>query len=210
MAREERIASLILAAGRSRRMGAFKPLLPFGGRSILEAIVELHRSSGVTEILVVLGHRATEVRSVLEPLQVDSILNETFDRGMFSSLQCGARRLAPLCDAFFLHPVDVPLVRPATLRALMDAHRDGGALVYRPLHEGRGGHPPLISAALIPEVLAFAEPGGMRALLSRRRGDVFDVECGDPGVLVDVDTPAVYATALREHALGAAPRASRR
>ncbi|MGB8510146.1 MAG: NTP transferase domain-containing protein, partial [Pyrinomonadaceae bacterium] len=62
------VAAIILAAGRSRRMGAFKPLLPFGGRTVVEACIENLRAAGVAEIVVVLGHRAAELRVLLSPL----------------------------------------------------------------------------------------------------------------------------------------------
>jgi CTP:molybdopterin cytidylyltransferase MocA len=61
--------------------------------------------------------------------------------------------------------------------------------VYRPCYQGKRGHPPLISAALIRPILTFAEPGGLRVLLARYRHRSADVACDDPGILIDLDTP---------------------
>lgn len=68
---EPRIIALLLAAGRSRRMGAFKPFLPFGERTVIEACLENLRAAGLREIIVVVGHRADEVRAKLKDWRVD-------------------------------------------------------------------------------------------------------------------------------------------
>ena len=81
----ERIAALILAAGRSSRMGGFKPLLDLGGRTVLETLVETYRAAGLGDLLVVLGHRAEEVRPLLDARGVPWVVNDRPERRMFSS-----------------------------------------------------------------------------------------------------------------------------
>jgi CTP:molybdopterin cytidylyltransferase MocA len=88
---------------------------------------------------------------------------------------------------FFVHPADVPLVTPATLVRLAE-HLAGSAAVC-PAFRGRHGHPPLLSAALIPVVLAYDGEGGLRRLLASLGHGLRTLECDDPAVLVDVDTP---------------------
>lgn len=190
---EEKIAGLILAAGRSARMGAFKPLLPFGDRTILETLIGTYRSAGISDILVVLGHRADEVRCVLDKQRIAWTINEQYDRGMFSSIQTGVKQLPPDCTAFFLQPADIPLIQQETLHRLIKMHRQKQAsLICYPCYEGLRGHPPLISLKLKESILAFVEPGGMRTLLSRYAANALNVDCQDAGILQDMDTYKNY------------------
>lgn len=185
----ENIAAVILAAGRSSRMGQFKPLMPMGPERVIERVIGLFREAGVPDLLVVTGHEAHRLLPVLEMRGVRGVMNPDWERGMFSSVQAGVGRLDAACRAFFLMPADMPLVRPETIRLLLDAFERGGMDVCRPCYQGKRGHPPLISAALIPPILTFAEPGGLRALLARYRHRSADVACDDPGILIDLDTP---------------------
>jgi CTP:molybdopterin cytidylyltransferase MocA len=192
----EGIAALILCAGRSTRMGTPKALLPLGAECAVERIVRLFRVCGVEKILAVTGHEAERIAPVLAACGVPCVRNADYDRGMFSSLQTGAERLQGLCRAFFVLPADIPLVRPETLRLLTNAFEGGKILACRPSFGGRRGHPPLLAHELVGPILAFNRPGGLRALLADRAGDVVDVACDDPGILFDLDTPQDYAEAL--------------
>ena len=192
---EEKIAALILAAGRSSRMGAFKPLMPLRDRTVLEILIDLYRAAGISDMLVVLGHQAADVQPILETQGIRWTINENYHQGMFSSIQAGVKNLHPECKAFFLHPADIPLVRPETLSRLMNIRREKKTSVCYPCYKDRRGHPPLLSTALIPAVVAFDEPGGMRALLSRYNGEALNIDCHDPGILMDIDTPKHYEKA---------------
>jgi len=191
----DKIAALILAGGRSTRMGTLKPMLPLGGMSIIERVIGIFREAGVVDIIVVVGHQAENVIPLLEGQGVPWVINEHYDRGMFSSIQVGAKSLGDECRAFFLSPADMPLVNTASLEKLIAAYREGNMDVYHPCYKQKRGHPPLIAARLIPSILSFAEPGGMRELLSRYRGTSLDVACDDPGILIDLDTPEDYELA---------------
>lgn len=186
------IAALILAAGESSRMKRLKPLLPLAGQTVIERVIGLFRQIGIADIRAVLGHGADRLVPVLDRQGVPHVINTDYQSGMFSSIQTGAAHLGNGCGAFFLLPADIPFVRPETLQKLIAAFRETGQLVYRPRYQGRRGHPPLISAELIPEILAFQEPGGLRALLSRHAERCVDIDCDDPGILIDLDTPEDY------------------
>jgi molybdenum cofactor cytidylyltransferase len=191
----EKTAALILAAGRSSRMGKFKPLLPLGTKKIIGHAVDLFREAGVADILVVAGFEAERLVPVVEALDAGWVINRDYDRGMFSSLQTGVRRLAGTCDAFFVLPVDHPFVKPSTVLSLMNSFDKERNTICRPSYQGRRGHPPLIPAGLIPAILTFNEPGGLRALLSQCEEQTLNVDCDDPGILYDLDTGEQYAQA---------------
>jgi CTP:molybdopterin cytidylyltransferase MocA len=178
-------------------MGASKPLLPLAGQTLLERVVGLFKGVGVVQIVVVLGHEAGQLLPLLGPLGVVPVVNPRYDEGMFTSVQAGVGRLDRDCRAFFLLPVDIPLVGPGTLHALAEAFQKMGVEVCRPVFQGRYGHPPLIAATLIPAILDFDGAGGLRALLARYRDRTADVAVEDPGILMDLDTREDYEVALK-------------
>jgi molybdenum cofactor cytidylyltransferase len=192
MSRQQAIAAVILAAGRSARMGVLKPLLPLEGETIMERVVGLFRGAGISDILVVVGNESVRLAPVLEKMAVRYVVNEDYQHGMFSSVQAGVKHLGEGYRAFFLHPVDIPLIRGDTLKKLMAVFREERVDICRPCYQGKRGHPPLIAATLIPHILTYAGPGGLRALLSRHTEHSLDVECDDPGVLMDMNTPENY------------------
>lgn len=197
--RAENISALILAAGASSRMGSFKPLLPLENEPVIARVAGIFRTAGIADIRVVTGFAADRLIPVLANLGLSWTVNDDYSRGMFSSIQAGVRALGRDCRAFFLLPADMPFVRPATVGRLLAAFEQDGegadgkrSVVYRPHYGGRRGHPLLITAALIPEILAFSEPGGLRVLLARLDRGIVDIECDDPGILIDLDTPEDY------------------
>lgn len=199
--RSPKLAALILAAGYSSRMGRAKALLPFGGQTVLARVVRSFRQAGIDRIGVVTGHQAEQLEPLLHELEVGAIANPAYERGMFSSVQAGIAALPADVDACFLLPVDIPLVRPATIAALAANFAAQQAPITYPRFSGRRGHPPLIARSLFAEILAGQGDGGLRALLQTHQAA--DVDVLDEGVVLDMDTPEDYAQlaalALRRH-----------
>lgn len=192
-----KVAALILAAGYSSRMGDFKPLLPLGRATVIERAVSGFLGAGIRDVRVVVGHRAEEVIRVLEPLGVRTVFNAAYDSGMYSSVVAGVGSLPPgEVDAFFLLPGDNPLVKPQTIRELVNAYRESRAGIVYPCFMGRRGHPPLIDMAYTGDILAGEQPGGLRTVLGRYESLALNVEVVDQGVLLDIDTPADYREVL--------------
>ncbi len=185
------IPSLILAAGYSLRMGTLKPLLPLGGSTFIEEAVKRFRAAGIQDIRVVVGYKADEITPILDKLGVRSIFNPEFDKGMLSSLLAGLRSFDSDTEAFFLLPSDVPLVKPATIRALIHAYRRDGARIIYPRFQGLRGHPPLIPTACVADLPADYG-GGLRVFLSRYDRQAIDLDVVDESVLMDCDTPEDY------------------
>jgi CTP:molybdopterin cytidylyltransferase MocA len=192
------VAAVVLAAGLSSRMGQFKPLLDIGGQTIIERVIATCRAAGV-EPLVVTGHEAGRLEPVLERLGVCRVVNPRYHQEMFTSVKTGAAAIDGKVEAFFLYPGDMPFVRPGTLAQIMKARRKSSADMVRPLFRERGGHPVLVSATRIPSIMSFRGEGGLRNLVRKQAWQVLDTECGDSGILTDLDTPEDYERALREH-----------
>lgn len=199
----DRVAGLILAAGRSSRMGVAKPLLPLGSMTVLENAITRVREGGVDEITVVVGWRGDEIGAVAARAGARVVVNADFDGGMFTSVVAGIRSVAPGCAGCLLLPVDVPLVRPSTIRAVLGAVPDRRSALIYPMFQGRRGHPPFLSRDLFAEILSHDGSGGLRTVLARHKGGADTVLVDDEGILRDMDTPEDYRAMRRLVRLGA-------
>lgn len=187
-----RIAAVVLAAGRGRRVGGPKALLRVGGVTFLERAAALLARPGVAPLIVVLGHEASRVRAEAA-LPADSIVvvNEAYDEGMLRSVVTGLDAAeAAGADAILLHPVDHPLVGEATVDRVVNA-LEGGAVIAVPSHEGRRGHPGGFARAVWPALRAAPATEGARHVLAAHPDRVRHVE-GDAGCVAGIDTLEDY------------------
>ncbi len=184
------VAAVILAAGYSSRMGFFKPIAALNGVSALERILRSMSESGVQDVLVVTGFRGDEVALLAQRSGARAVFNPRFAEGMFTSVQAGVAALPPSVGAFFLLPVDIPTVRASTMRMMLQHASSGGVL--HPVFRGVRGHPPLIGASLVPQILNFSGSGGLRAFFDAWKAWTLEIRVADEGVLMDMDTPEDY------------------
>jgi molybdenum cofactor cytidylyltransferase len=201
------IAAILLAAGRSRRMGAFKPLLPFGGRTVAEACVENLLAGGVVEVVVVLGHRGEEVRRRLSRLPVGFAVNAAESSEMGTSIARGVEQLSAEAEAVFIALVDQPAVPPEAIGLLNAAAERAGARLVVPEYEGRGGHPVRIDLSFREELMNLDPRRGLRALFETHREEVLRVPVTSPYVARDMDRWDDYV-ALHRKVFGTEPKGS--
>jgi molybdenum cofactor cytidylyltransferase len=203
-----KIAAILLAAGRSRRMGAFKPLLPFGEKTVAESCIEYLLDGGVESIVVVLGHRAEELRGRLEHLPVIFTLNPEAESEMSASIARGAVSLPARTAAVLIALCDQPAIPPEVVsRLIEERERTGGRLIV-PEFEGRIGHPVLLDFDFREELLKLDARGGLRSLFEKQKEEVVRVPVGSPYVARDMDTWDDYR-ALYEDVFHQAPPAAR-
>lgn len=191
--RDGPLAGVILAAGKSTRMRGFKPLLALGGQSLLARAASLFRQAGITEIVAVTGARAGETTAEARALGLRSAFNADFERGMFSSVRAGLAALPDALAGVLVLPVDIPLIRPATLRLLAERFRASESEAILPTFHGESGHPPLLDARAIPKVLAWHGDGGLTGALATLSCATLPV--ADAQILFDVDDDAAFAEA---------------
>ena len=188
----KRIAAIILAAGFSERMVDFKPLLKIGSKTALQKCLDLFASAAIEDILVISGHNKDLLSKIITSSKAVQVFNHQYKQGMFSSIASGIRAIEAPCDAFFILPVDIPLVRKATVQQLLNQFIKFRPAVCYPVFDNHRGHPPLIAATLIPEILNWQGRGGLAGFLRQMEHLSLDVQVADQAVLLDMDTPSDY------------------
>lgn len=186
------IAAVVLAAGWSSRMGAFKPLLPFGDETVLGHVISTITGASIDRIYVVVGNEAERMKPVVEAHGAVAVINAAFAEGMMSSIKTGIAALPDAVDGAMILPVDVPLVRASTLTQIAGSMGADEALILRPVFRGKSGHPPFISRQLFPEILAAAPEVTLRDVLDRHQQDTRSIPVIDSGVLRDMDYTDEY------------------
>ena len=200
----EQVAAILLAAGRSRRMGAFKPLLPFGDSTVIDSCLKHLRGAGVSEIAVVLGHRADELRQHLNDFDLNFAVNPEAESEMSVSIARGLEQISPAADALLIALVDHPAVDSGTIRAVTDEWVRGSRLV-QPENNGRGGHPVLIDLSFRDELLHLDPEKGLRNFFEAHRLEVRRVAVASPFVARDMDTWEDYVR-LHQDVFGQPPQ----
>jgi molybdenum cofactor cytidylyltransferase len=190
----EELAAVVLAAGRSRRMGRPKALLSIDGEPLLARTHRLLRSYGIARVLTVLGDEAPAIRARLALDPRDVVVNPAVERGPFSSLLLALERLVREDDSVpgvFVLPVDVPAPPRAVWDALATQAESPDTLAAVPTYAGRGGHPLLLTPEGAHAVRGSLEAHRLDALLHAWGSErVRRVPVGDPGVCVNLNAPA--------------------
>lgn len=185
----ETVAAVVLAAGRSARMGgANKLLLDLGGAPLIRRTAATLMEAGIGRIVVVVGHDGCGIRGALTGLAVDFADNARYAEGLASSLRTGIAAVGD-CGGVLICLGDMPWVRSGTIRALVAAHAKDRIVV--PVGErGRRGNPVLWDRSFFSELTALHGDMGARNLIAEKSGHVFALETDDPGIFRDIDTPA--------------------
>jgi molybdenum cofactor cytidylyltransferase len=194
------ITPILLAAGRSARMGRPKALLDFDGKTCLE--LALGAVGGLGAPIVVLGPNRDEVRARVRLEGVRVAVNEDVASGQAASLKKALEQLPADADAFLFYPVDHPLVSPVEVARLVDAFRSGGGgekSVFVPSHGMRRGHPVLCRRELAAEYQALPTGASARMILEARPERVAYVLFDEAYILMDMDTPEDYARCLEAY-----------
>jgi len=204
------LAGLVLAAGRSRRMGdeTNKLLEVVGGAPLVRWPIDALLEAGVDPVLVVLGHQASRVRALLADRDVRFVEHDDWARGMAGSIARGARELERLgadCEGLAIVLGDLPSLRASHVLPLVEAFASApSGAICLPVHGGRRGHPVLFDRRYLGELAALHGEGGASRVLHRHADRVLEVEVSSDGVLADVDTPEDLARAQRRAGPGVA------
>ncbi len=189
-----KVAAVVLAAGRSSRMGANKLLMKLHGTPMIARTVAVIAESAASPVVVVTGNDASAVQDALKGRQVSFADNPRFAEGMSTSLKAGLAAMPADADGVLICLGDMPAVTGAVIDKLIAAFNptEGRAIVV-PAFQGKRGNPVLFARAYVDEMMHLEGDTGARALLSAHADAVYEVEMDDAGILADADTPAAFA-----------------
>jgi molybdenum cofactor cytidylyltransferase len=196
------IAAILLAAGRSRRMGAQKLLLPYGGRTVIGHIAGEIVRSPVDRTFAVVGHDAPLIAEALAGLDVTCVAADDPDGEMLTSVRSGLRAVPPECEAVLVALGDQPTLTADLIGRMIGAFRTSARGLIVPVHGGRPGHPILFAARYREEVLTRYDCLGLRGLRQAHPDDVCEIAEASGNVLMDMDYPEDYRRALSERREG--------
>jgi molybdenum cofactor cytidylyltransferase len=197
--KRSKVAAIVLAAGASTRYGQPKQLLPVGGKTMLQHVVDVVLASPVDQTIVVLGHRADEIEANVRQglltaadTPADIVTNEEWEAGLSTSVQAGLRAVRPDVQAALFVLADQPAITPEIIAALLGRYRETGASIVVPTYQGQRGNPALFDCSLFAELMKGRDDQGGRQLIDVYGDRIERVEVGSEAVLVDVDTEEDY------------------
>jgi molybdenum cofactor cytidylyltransferase len=193
------IAAIVLAAGRSSRMGQPKSLLPWSGSTIIRHICQTLLACPVQEVIVVAGEHQAQIEQALTDLPVRIITNPEYATSeMLSSLKIGIRAVSSRSQASLTVLGDQPFLEVNSVRQILSAYHRHQSPVTAPSFAGRRGHPILMDRSLWDELLALPSESAPRDLLAKHQAEIDYVAMDSDAILRDIDTPADYQQALDE------------
>ncbi len=190
-------AAVVLAAGRSDRMGKNKLLLRLGGKRLIDHNLDALEASNIDEIVVVLGHEPEGSIAALKPRlnHIRIVINEEYEDGMSSSLKTGLNQTKN-ADAVLLVLGDQPILDYKLINEMIKIMEDKilRALIVSPVHEGKKGHPLLFSKELFIEIMNLKKNETIRDIVHKHSDALIMIE-SDEWTLTDIDTPIDFKKA---------------
>jgi molybdenum cofactor cytidylyltransferase len=193
------VAAIILAAGRSTRMGGPNKLLAeLGGKALVRIVTEQALASKAKDVIVVTGHQAAQVEQALRGLKVKFVRNPDFASGRASSVKTGIAAAPENADGAVVCLGDMPLIDAHLIDRLIEAFApDRGNLIVVPVSDGRRGNPVLWSRRFFNELMTLDGDIGARHLIARHGEAVAEVAVEGHGAFLDIDTPQALEDAQR-------------
>jgi molybdenum cofactor cytidylyltransferase len=188
------VGAVVLAAGKSERMGENKLLLCLNGKTLIENVLDGLAAAGISEQVVVLGYKLEDVLGVIKPRlgRLKIVLNVNYEAGMTSSFQTGLLVLSNV-DAAFLVLGDQPIMEPKLLGTMIQMmEKNAEALIACPIHNGKKGHPLLFRKQLFGEIFSLKTTQTIRAIVHAHADQLVTLEAPE-WTTIDIDTPQDYA-----------------
>ena len=194
-----KVAAIILAAGRSTRMGGPNKLLAeLNGKTLVRIVTEQALGSKASDVIVVTGHQAEQVEKALAGLRVKFVRNPDFALGLASSVKAGISAVSDNADAAVICLGDMPLISARLIDRLIEAFApDRGSLIAVPVSDNRRGNPVLWSRRFFNELMTLDGDIGARHLINRHGEAVAEVPVEGHGAFLDIDTPQALEAAQR-------------
>jgi len=186
------ISAILLAAGESKRMGKPKQLMLLGKTTMLEQTIDNLLNSKVSEVIVVLGHKAEEITTILVTKPVKIALNPVYHQGMSTSIITGLNLVDERARAVMLALADQPFIDSQTINRLIDEFCDHNKGIVIPTYQSRWGHPVIFAIKYKEELSGLKGDIGGRQIIEHHPDDVLEVAVDSPGINIDIDTTDDY------------------
>ena len=190
------ISAMVLAAGRSRRMGTQKLLLPFGGQPLIARVVDELLRSPADQVFVVVGKEGKPILEAIAGRRVHCVTNTHAEDEMLHSVRCGLIAMPEECAAAIVALGDQPGITADVVAGLIRSFHTTGRGIVVPTYKGKRGHPLLFAMHYRNEILTRHDGRGLRGLLEAHPQEVFELEVAEAGILEDVDLPEDYRRAI--------------
>jgi molybdenum cofactor cytidylyltransferase len=190
--KRKKVCCLVLAAGKSSRMGQQKLLLPFDNKSMIKTVVEKSINSNADQTIVVIGSHNKELTRELAEYSLLLVENTRFEEGMLSSVQVGFAAIQPDSDAAIVLLGDQPMVSEEVINRLISVFQKTAKGLIIPTFNGKRGHPVLISSKYQESIQLLNPEIGLRDLFLKNSQDILEIEVQSDNVLKDIDTPEDY------------------
>jgi molybdenum cofactor cytidylyltransferase len=191
------ICAIVLAAGRSVRMGTQKLLLPFRGKPLIAHVLDEVLNSPVKQVVVVVGRDGERLREALGGKTVSFVQNPDLEGDMLSSVRCGLRALPKSCEAALIVLGDQPGISRKLISQLTECHGQNLDRIIAPEFNGKRGHPLLIASRFFNEIIDSYDGLGLQGLLKSHPDAVQRIPVTTPATLEDMDTPEDYQRLIR-------------
>jgi molybdenum cofactor cytidylyltransferase len=186
-----RVSAVVLAAGGSKRFGRTKQLLPLAGTTMIEHVLNVVLASSVDEVVVVVGHSASQVAGRIPP-GCRTVLNKDWEAGISSSIRAGLEAIDDKAEAALFVLADQPHINSEAIERILHAYHGSAKSIVVPAYRGQSGAPVLFDRSLFSALKALRGDVGGRQIIARFPVQVLTVEMQSSAVLVDVDTPGDY------------------
>ncbi len=182
------VSAILLAAGEAKRMGKLKQLMPLGSTTMVEQTIDNLLSSGVSEVIVVLGHKAEEVRKRIAGRPIKIVVNPIYLQGMATSIAAGLKSVDSQAQAVMLALADQPFVDSPTINRLIEEFQNHDKGIAIPTYKGRRGHPLIFSIKYKAPLSRLKGDIGGREIIKRHPEDILEVAVDCEGIVIDIDT----------------------
>lgn len=190
--------AIVLAAGESKRMGSPKMLLDFGGKTMIERVIQNVINSEISDVIVVLGAEREKLTKIVERMPVSHCFNENYREGMLSSVKCGFRNVPADTDAVLVFQGDQPFISPVVINSVIEKYLSSEFGLVMPVFDGKRGHPLLIDRKYFSEIELLDSSEGLRSLARKNSNDVLEVYTNQTGILRDFDTYDEYKNEINQ------------
>jgi len=190
---DHRHGAVVLAAGLSTRMGKPKVLLPWGGKTVIQQVLETLETAGIDETIVVAGEYFSEISSVLPTFRGHVVFNPLFNNGeMIDSVKTGLKFVQPTNEDVLIVMGDQPFILPELVIQLLRHYENHRSAIVIPRYQLCKGHPWIISSNFCSEILALGPGQNLRDFLLAHENDINYCEINSSDILFDLDYPEDY------------------